>query len=176
MTRHLLLVAMLGFPLTAQAQEPRPAPEGLDLRALPTGFVLDDQGVETTGKLLKLDRDGVVLVIDGAERRFDLARVKRVSRRGDSLKNGVIAGTIVGAALSGLAVGNIECRDGARYTTCSAGRRVGFFVAGVGIYTLIGTGIDAAIQGRTVLYRAPAVGVSAAARPGGGAVSLSVRW
>jgi len=176
MTRHLLLVAMLGLPLTAQAQEPRPAPEGLDLRALPTGFVLDDQGVETTGKLLKLDRDGVVLVIDGAERRFDLARVKRVSRRGDSLKNGAIAGATFGLLMGVLSGAIADCRNDSGYGACDAGPRVAIAAGSTAIYAAIGVGIDAAIQGRTVLYRAPAVGVTAAARPGGASVALRVRW
>lgn len=167
MTRYLLVVAMLGVPLTVQAQEPSPVPRGLDLQALPTGYVLDDQGVETSGRLLKLDRDGVVLVIDGAERRFDLARVKRVSRRGDSLKNGAIAGAVVGVVMGLLTGGIADCRTDSGYGTCGAGQRVGFVVGGTAIYTAIGVGIDALIQGRTTIYQAP---------PRGGSLSFTLRW
>lgn len=46
-------------------------------------------------------------------------------------------------------------------------------VAFVGIYTAIGTGIDAAIQGRTVIYRAPRVTLTL--RPSGVAAGVTLR-
>ena len=164
---------MLGLPVTAWAQEDSPVPQGLDLKALPIGYVLDDQGVETTGKLLKLDRDGVVLVIDGAERRFDLARVKRVSRRGDSLKNGAIAGATFGMLMGILGGGLADCRNDSGYGPCGAGGRIGMAVGSTAFYAAIGVGIDALIQGRTVLYQAAP---RTATQARGGSVSFRLSW
>lgn len=154
MKPYVLLLTLVLCPAAVSAQEaPRPS-AGLRTSSLPTAFVRDDRGVETRGKLLQLDKDGVVLLVDGAERRFDMARVNRVTRRGDSLKNGVITGAVVGLGLSTLAAASVDC--GRSYSGCPPGGRVTIVALGTAFYMAVGVGIDALIQGRTVLYQAPA--------------------
>ena len=168
MKRHaLVLIAML-VPGALHAQEPVPAWKGLDRAALSTVFVLDDAGVETRGQLLRLDSDEIVVMVNGSERRFDTGRVARVSRRGDSLKNGTVAGLVFGIVSAVVAVVTIRCED-----SCDRGLQAAALTVHTGVYTAIGTGIDAAIQGRTVLYQAPPPRPVVQSR---GGPALSVRW
>jgi hypothetical protein len=163
----LVLTAML-IPCAAHAQEPEPAWKGLDRSALPTVFVLDAGGVETRGQLVSLDSDAVVVLVNGSRRCFDTARVARVSKRGDSLKNGAIAGLVVGIVGAVAAIATIRCE-----ASCDRGWQAAWLTVNTGVYTAIGTGIDAAIQGRTILYQAPPP--RRTVEPRGGA-ALSVRW
>ena len=96
MKRYVLVLTALLIPGALHAQEPATAFKGIDSSALSTVFVLDVSGIETRGQLLRLDTDAIVVLVDGAERRFDTQRVARVSKRGDSLKNGARNGLIVG--------------------------------------------------------------------------------
>jgi hypothetical protein len=115
-----------------------------------------------------------VLVIDNQERRFDLADVRSIQKRGDSLKNGAIAGAIVGV-LGGLLIGGlgtcepppgvvVECKDVSP---------VAIAVVGGLVYGAIGAGIDALVQGRTTLYQAPVV-TRPVQRPA--LLTLRLRW
>jgi hypothetical protein len=151
MKRYVLVLTALLTPGALHAQEPEPAWKGLDRSALSTVFVLDDAGVETRGQLLRLDPDAIVVLVNGSERRFDTARVARVSKRGDSLKNGALIGLAVGIVEAAVAVTTIKCGG-----SCDRGLQAAWLTVNTGVYAAIGTGIDAAIQGRTVLYQAPA--------------------
>jgi hypothetical protein len=173
MNRMVILLAAILIPTAATAQES--LVKGLTDAAMPTVFVLDDRGVETRGRLVKLDEQAVVLLVDGERRRFETARVNRVTRRGDSLRNGAITGAVVGGVMAVLTSGIAECRnDRGGYGSCGAGARVGMGLALVGIYSAIGTGIDAAIQGRTVLYQAPSLRIAADTKSA--SVGLTLRW
>lgn len=166
----MLLLASI-VPMTAAAQERTPTYKGLRVNELPLAYVLDDTGVETKGKLLNLDTGSVVLLIDGSERRFDLTKVRRISRRGDSLKNGAIAGAVIGVVLGSLSAGVADCpgaSDGC------PGFRVFAVTMGTAFYSAIGVGIDAAVQGRTVLYQAAPAPVSAQNRRA--AIGFRVTW
>jgi hypothetical protein len=168
MKRYLLVLVAVLIPAALQAQEPEQLLKGLERSALSTVFVLDDAGVETRGQLLRLDPDAIVVLVNGSERRFDTRRVARVSRRGDSLKNGAIAGLVVGIASAVGAVATIRCEE-----SCNRGLQIAWLTMNTAVYTAVGTGIDAAVQGRTVLYRAPAPRAVVQSR---GAAALSVRW
>jgi hypothetical protein len=120
---------------------------------LSTVYVRDDSGVETSGKLLHLNPDSIVILVDGAERRFDAARVTRIQRRGDSLRNGAIIGAIVGVGLGFVTAGIADC-PGDRPGGGCPGSRAALFMVSTGVYAAIGTGIDALIPGRTTLYEA----------------------
>jgi hypothetical protein len=173
MIRLILVVVALLVPTAALAQDT--LVKGLTAAGMPTVFVLDDRGVETRGRLVKLDDDGVVVLVGSAQRRFELARVNRVSRRGDSLKNGAIAGAVFGAVMGVLASGLAECSDDrGRISGCGAGARTALAVGSTAFYAAIGTGIDAAVQGRTVIYQAPAARISAGTK--GMAVGMTLRW
>ena len=71
--------------------------------------------------------------------------VTRISRRGDSLRNGAIAGAVFGAVGDALAMGFVDD---------SAGKKALGFLASTGFYALVGAGIDALIPGRTTIYQA----------------------
>ena len=152
----LTLLMLLLVPRAGWAQEAPAIPKGLRTDALPTAYVVDEGGVETQGKLLQLDAKTVVLLIDGMRREFDLARVSRVCQRGDSLKNGAITGAVVGVVFGLLSAAIAECRnDDGGYGGCPGIGRVGIALLSTAFYSAVGTGIDAAIQGRRVLYQAP---------------------
>jgi hypothetical protein len=165
-----MLLAVTVMPGIASAQDPAPGWEGLEPSGLSTVHVLDDRGTETTGKLLRIDAEAIVLLVDGTERRFESAHVRRVAKRGDSLKNGAVGGAVVGICMGILAGAISDCSTGdGRYGGCGAGARIGMAVVSTAFYTAVGVGIDAMIQGRTTVYEAPG------ARPGPGRASLAFR-
>lgn len=167
-----LLLVSLAVP--AAAQTPAAPPAMVKADGLPTVFLTDLQGAEHRGQLIRVAPDEVVLLGTSGERTFRRNEITLIEKRGDSLKNGALIGAAVGA-LGGIgAAGLSDCSMGAQ--SC-AGERVALFTVAVGIYTAIGVGIDALIQGRTVLYRAygkPTV--SLALQPGKAAIGLNVRW
>src|SRR5262245_25097312 len=93
---------------------------------LPIVFVTDRVGQETRGKLVRITDQDITIATDGAERTFRVDEVSVIDRKGDSLKNGTIAGLVVGAALSGLAMGVSDCPDG--HSSCPGTRAVGFVI------------------------------------------------
>jgi hypothetical protein len=129
-----------------------------------------------------LNPDSIVILVDGAERRFEAARVTRIQRRGDSLRNGAIIGAVVGAAMGILTAGIADCPGDSPDGGCP-GSRVALFVVSTGTYSAIGTGIDALIPGRTTLYEAPKArptadqgGSAPFAFSRRAAVNVRVRW
>ena len=144
-------------------------PPGVRPEALSTAYIRDDAGVETTGRLLRLDEKSVVMLVDGQQRVFDLAHVWSVQKRGDSLRNGTIAGSVVGLIL-GVVGGLADCS----YGECT-GRWIVYTVTSTAFYGLVGMGIDAMIPGRTTLYQRPIVTSGSTARPGP-ALKLALSW
>jgi hypothetical protein len=113
------------------------------------------------------------VLVGGTERRFDAARIRRVQKRGDSIRNGAIIGAVVGAVFGALGAGISDCPGDDPGGHC-AGSRVALFALSTGIYTAMGAGIDALIVGRTTLYTAPGRSTGRGS-PGGPAVTLSLR-
>ena len=146
-------VLILLAPGMAFAQELGSAWPGLIVSELSTIYVTDDSGTETTGSLVRFEPAAVVLLVDGSERRIDAARVRRIQKRGDSLKNGALTGALIGGVLGLLSAGIADC-PGAR-SECTA-FRIAAPVVSSAFYAAVGTGIDALISGRTTLYVAPA--------------------
>ncbi|HXH23838.1 MAG TPA: hypothetical protein VNI78_01240 [Vicinamibacterales bacterium] len=171
----LLIPAMVG------AQEAVRGWQGLRVDALPLVYVRDTAGVETTGRLVRLDPDAVVLLVDGAERRLETVRVSRIDRRGDSLRNGALIGGGVGVGMGLLAGGLADCAaDGSG--DCP-GMRVAMVVVSTAVHAAIGTAVDAAVPGRTTIYvAATSSPAQPVARPGAGssgrsaAFGLSLTW
>ena len=134
------------FSTPASAQSPDVALTGL----FPV-YVLDRTGEETKGRLVSLTGSAVVLQMDSATRTFNLTDVVRVDRRGDSLKNGAIIGAVFGGAVGILtAAGLADCPSA--QSSCP-GARVAMPIISTGVWSAIGAGIDALIQGRTLLWK-----------------------
>jgi hypothetical protein len=181
MWRVAVFIAALG-PGVASAQDASANWPGLVSSGLSTVYVLDNTGTETSGKFLRLNPDSIVLLVDGAERRFETARVARIQKRGDSLRNGAIIGAIVGVAMGIITAGISDCPGDHPGGGCP-GSRAALFLVSTGVYSAIGTGIDALIPGRTTLYEAPKAppaadggGSAASAFRRRAALNLRVRW
>ena len=147
------LTALLLIPATARAQESLGGWRGLNLSSLTTIYVTDDGGRRTEGKLLRFEPESLVMLVEGAEQRFDAAHVRRIDRRGDSLKNGALIGAGIGVVLGLVTAGIADCIGDDPGGGC-AGGRVALFAVSTGIYAAIGTGVDALIVGRTRVFDA----------------------
>jgi hypothetical protein len=172
------LTFLLIVPARASAQSGSENWSGLRSSNLQTVYVLDRSGTETSGKLLGLNPDSLVLLVDGTERRFDMATVARVQKR-DSLKNGTIVGAIVGVAMGLAAAGISDCPGDDPGGSCG-GVRAATFAVSAGMYTAIGAGIDALIRGRSTIYAAPTSSLTRAALIGRaaprGALQIGFSW
>jgi hypothetical protein len=178
MKRCIAILIAAFVPSAVCAQETESTWPGLASSRLSTVYVRDDSGVETSGRLLRLNRDSLVLLVEGAERQFEAAHVTRIQQRGDSLRNGAIIGAIVGVALGIVTAGFSDCPGDHPGGSCP-GSRAALLLVSTGVYAGIGTGIDALIPGRTTLYEAASAGRQGPASPafhGRAAVHLSVRW
>lgn len=172
MTRCAAILTAVLIPSAAFAQGTAQSWPGL-AKVESTVHVLDDTGVEATGKLLRFDPDSLVLLVGDTERRFEAARVRRIEKRGDSLRNGAIIGAVVGAAFALLGTRMGDCPGDNPSGPCP-----GFRAATVLLSIGIGTGIDALVVGRTTWYEAPAAPGRSALMPHGRRVALSwgIRW
>jgi hypothetical protein len=165
------LVAVLLTPRLAQAQQSLGGWRGLNPSSLDTVYVTDDAGRTTEGKLLKLDTDSLVMLVNGAEQRFGATQILRIEKRGDSLKNGALIGATIGVIMGSLMAGISDCPD----SECGAGYHVTLFAVGTGIYTAIGTAIDAMIVGRTRVFEADR-STTAARSLSGPRLAVRLRW
>jgi len=172
MDRITYVAIMLLIAAPAAAQQTTSA-AGLRTEGLPTVFVQDDRG-ETEGKLLRLDPQSVLVLVDGQEQTFELSGVRRIQKRGDSLKNGAIAGAAFGAVMGVMAGALSDCPSVAYQ--CTAGAKAVIALTSTAIYSFIGAGIDAAIPGRTTLYQRPVTTRLARASGPGAAARFSVSW
>lgn len=165
----------------AAAQEPRkdPARRAVgSFEALPervrvgqTVYVTDTLARETAGSLVRLSDSAVTLLVQGAEREFPRAQVHQVARRGDSVGEGMAVGFLISSGLGLLTV------LGAADTVDSGGAAGGILAMG-SIGAGVGALIDYAIKGRTVVYRAKPVGLTASPvlLRGGAGVRVAVRF
>jgi hypothetical protein len=141
-----LVYCLIALPATAQSTF-----AGVRLDKLPTVFVTDRSGTETAGKLVRLTDSVVELRTEYGDKRFTADEVSLIERDGDSLKNGTLTGFYTGLFVD-LMVWKSCQRD------CGSGTAT-FALITTGLYTAIGTAIDAAIPGRTRIW--PAKGKSA---------------
>ena len=151
--RTIALAVLLLTPAAAHAQESLGGWRGLNVSSLDTIYVTDDAGRRTEGKLLRLEPDSVVMLVAGTEQRFEMERVQRIDKRGDSLKNGAWIGAALGVLFGSITAGISDCPGGDPDGSCT-GFRVVAFTSALGIYTAIGVGVDALIVGRTRLFDA----------------------
>ena len=142
----LTVVAALASASSAYAQATfaNVQPSGL-----PTVYVVDRAGTETKGRLISITDSLVSVDVNGATKTFTPDDVSLIERKGDSLKNGAIIGAVTGAGLGLLTMGLADCPSG--HSDCPGTRAAGFLFS-VGLYAAVGTGIDAAISGRTRIW------------------------
>ena len=136
--------------MPARAQSSIDGWRGLKTEDLQTIYVKDTSGRETAGKLLHLNPDSLVLLVDGGERRVDLNDVTRIQKR-DSLRNGTLIGLTAGVVMGIIAGGLSDCPSGEPGGSCAGFRVVAVAVSG-GVYAGLGAGIDALVRGRSTLY------------------------
>jgi len=173
MTARFLATAVMCVALGVRADGQELASDLSQLRVLvkvgDSLTVTDTGGQRAQGRLVQLDASAIVLELPNKQRRqFDGAMVDTVEKRsGDSLKNGALIGLISGGALgiwAGISDANYyEENFGSSYSGPSAAREalgLGLFMGGVG--AAIGTGIDALIHGRRVIYAKSKTTVSVA--------------
>lgn len=173
----IIWLVLVLSPLAASAQPLTESWPGLKPNGLDTVYVLDEAGVETTGKLLAWTPDALILWRGGAEQRLDRRDVVRVQKR-DSLRNGVIAGAVVGGVMGLLTAAISDCPSSSE-SGCVGSRSALWLVSTV-TYTGMGVGLDALVRGRTTVYsrEAPARHTSITARVTRSQASLGVgvRW
>jgi hypothetical protein len=116
---------------------------------LPTVYVIDRTGAETRGRLISITESLVSVDVNGATQTFTPDQVSLIERKGDSLKNGAIIGAIIGVGGGLLSTALADCPGGSN--SCPGARIAGVFLS-TAIYAAIGTGIDAAVSGRTRIW------------------------
>ena len=124
----------------------------IQLKNLPTVYVEDRAGAETSGRLLSITPTAIAIDVDGSRRTFTPADIVKIDRRGDSLKNGAIIGAAIGL-LTGF-IGDCPRTGNSTSKGCPRARVV-YVVGGSAIWAGIGAGIDALIPGRTRLWPGP---------------------
>jgi hypothetical protein len=155
--RVVATVAVLFAPTTPlDAQESFPGLQYI-LRPGDTVFVTDDTGTVTRGRLAAVGPSTLRLVADGTEREWSAATIRRLERRGDSLKNGIIAGAVSGGLFGFFGLATAGGGGGGEAFPIVASDRDILIALGAltGAGAAIGAGVDALIPGRTLVYQRP---------------------
>jgi len=147
----MALIVFLSCPResSAQVQEAQSFQE-LQLLVKPGDkvFVSDAQGVVTEGKITGLSSSKLSLKVKSSVRELSESDVSRIRQyRPDSLKNGALIGTGIGAgfALLGILSCNGDCEG-------STGDLVGAGLILTALGTGMGIGIDALVQHKELIY------------------------
>jgi hypothetical protein len=168
--RVFLATAAMCVVLCGGAAAQEPASDLNQLRVLvrvgDSLVVTDTAGQRAQGRVVQLDASTLVLDQGNqAQRRFDgpstIAVIEK--RGGDSLKNGALLGLIIGGGVGiwgGIAEGNWN-QENPGYSVAGPARLAltyGLVIGGLG--AAIGTGIDAMIRGRHVIFSKTTVSLS----------------
>lgn len=161
-----------------------------DLTALPhdvvTVYLFDINGTETKGDLLHCDADSLTLLTPVGPARFERDQIYRLYRQGDTLKNGMTYGGVIGLGIgtvAALAAPMTGCDDsGGASTVCAGVGKALLAMITVPVGALlgigIGAGIDALHSGRTLIYEGPSASVAVApvvSRHSTG-IAFSIAW
>ena len=189
--RSLALVFVISAVATPAARAQTTASGAEDFSALvgtrSSLIVIDDAGKETSGRLLRADRESLTMTAAGRELTFERQHVTSVYERGDSVKNGMYIGLVTGAAV-GIAggVSSTQCGGFFGARACTGGDKArlaaigGTMLGALGMG--IGVGIDALITGRRLVYDRPrrsarrTILIAPALAPSMTTLSLAVAW
>jgi hypothetical protein len=128
------------------------------LRPGTTVFVTDDTGTETRGRVVDVGPSSLRVAINGTERDWPAPTVQRLERRGDSVRNGAIAGSVTAGifGLLGFVAAAGAGGGGEAFPIVPTEQQM---ITGlallIGAGAGIGAGIDALIPGRTLVYLKP---------------------
>jgi hypothetical protein len=173
--RSILVLAMTMLAAPAVAQDGTNTWSDVSMSDLRSRvMVLDEAGAEWSGEPLRLDADGLALILaSGQERHFPVAQIRRLeTTRRDSLKNGTLIGAGVGALV------------GLMLTGVGEGAEAEWIAVITGYGTVIGVGVDFLLRGerQTTIYEAS--GTTFAERHGVGGrgphtsrtLNVSISW
>jgi hypothetical protein len=143
--------ALVPFASPAHAQGIARTFEQLEVLVRPGDkvSVTDASGTEVTGRIVNLSTSAITLTLSGREQRewaeHEVTRIRQ--RRGDSLGNGAVLGLAIGGGLSAAMVAAYwEPGD-------NAGEAAVVIAIYAGIGAAIGTGVDAMIVRKTLIYQ-----------------------
>jgi hypothetical protein len=177
-----LFVLLTLAPMMASAQTVASNFQELRFKVKPgdTVYVTDDAGRERKARILDLSPALLVLSVDRTRRDLSENNVKRIRQRlPDPLLNGAMIGAASVMTLS--TVSSIAFSDRSENETFGWAD-VGFILYLGAIGAGVGTGIDALIQGRKIIYEMPdgasppSFGVSPVLSPGVRGVRVSVSF
>jgi hypothetical protein len=178
----LFIVGSLLLSRAALAQDPDPRILRL-LERQARVVVLDNNGLEWSGRLLRIDPASLTLATAEGPHSVPRAAVAEIYRRGDSLVSGIAIGAVTGAILGVWFTKETGC--GALlsgYEPCSVRSYVEQTAFASGLGAGAGLAIDALVRGRTRIYPHdtrtfwPEMRVTPQVVPRGAAVVLSTRW
>ena len=146
-------------------------------------IVLDNNGSEWTGRLLKIDDAAITIATPDGPLSVARARVAEIHRRGDSVVSGIKIGAVTGAILGVWVTKETGC--GAMltgYEPCSGREYAERVAVTSGLAAGIGLGLDALVRGRTRIYPTetrgfwPTVTLAPQVSPRHAAIVVSGRW
>jgi hypothetical protein len=169
MTRALIVLGLcLAAPAASMAQGIATTFQELRLLVRPgdSVTVIDINGQEVSGKITDLSASSLVLTANDRPREWRETEVATIrQRRGDSLANGALIGLGIGAGVSAIGIAawvNSDTYEG----EVTAGEAVAVTLLYGGLGAGIGTGIDALITRRKVVFeRHSASGVTVQIAP-----------
>lgn len=167
----LLVLVTLGSA-EAQTTSGPFAPIGAGLKPGDTIFVAASDGVEITGRLLRLSPTSLVVAVDDQQRELLSAEVTRIERRGDGLLNGTLFGVTIGGLIVAGGSGASCSPDCAKAVTLGT-------LLGAALGAPVGALFDALHAGRTLVYQSspkPSVALTPLWTPDRSGVMLSVRY
>ncbi len=181
--RSIALFVLLALaPAMASAQAVASNFQELRLKVKPgdTVYVTDDTGQEKRARILELSHSSLLLSMDGTRRELNENDVIRIRQRlPDPLLNGAVVGAVSVMTLS--TVSAFAFADRGENETFGWAD-VGFILYLGSLGAGVGTGIDALIRGRKVIYETSgliprrSIGVSPVISPHVRGVRVSVRF
>ena len=135
----ILLLSLLAIPLAAHADQEPGKHTGRLVYVRQEGST-----TEVPGNLLELGPDTIAILTHGKYLELPLDSIERVQVAGDSLKNGAVIGAAILGGWCAVICGQANNNPAFWFSAVAINAGLGAF---------IGTGIDAAHQGRTTIYR-----------------------